>query len=164
MHTDFVSVKPSIAYLPNSRPIPDCLYPPNGMPGSSGTWQFTHTVPASSRGIRFITALRSLLHRLAANPVCLCGEVDSNPLYARTRVVSARRAASLAARSSESARVDRYPALWRRAVTQGGCAALGQSRRRPCATTCAAPIKSWKCTTRARFSGCLVLACAATVH
>src|SRR5476649_2904415 len=25
MQTDLVSVKPSIAYLPNSRPMPDCL-------------------------------------------------------------------------------------------------------------------------------------------
>ena len=31
---------------PKSRPLPDCLNPPNGMFGSISVWVLTHTVPA----------------------------------------------------------------------------------------------------------------------
>ena len=38
----------SSAYSPNSRPIPDCWYPPNGTLGLKVLMQFTHRVPALS--------------------------------------------------------------------------------------------------------------------
>ncbi|MOA42643.1 hypothetical protein D3C78_1647090 [compost metagenome] len=71
MHTDLVSVKPSMAARPNSRPMPDCLQPPKGRLGSTGTWLLTHRVPASMRGIRSITRPRSLLQMLAVRPYSL---------------------------------------------------------------------------------------------
>ncbi|MFI9661297.1 hypothetical protein PA6761_06084 [Pseudomonas aeruginosa] len=68
MHTDLFSVYASIAAWPISRPMPDCLKPPNGIDGSSRLWAFTHTVPALILGTRSMTWRRSLDQMLAPSP------------------------------------------------------------------------------------------------
>src|ERR1700733_5066634 len=68
MQTDLTSVYMSMAIRPCSRPMPDCLKPPNGMLGSTMLWQLTHTVPALMRGTKRCTADRLLDQMLAPKP------------------------------------------------------------------------------------------------
>jgi hypothetical protein len=68
MQTDLTSVYISIAPRPLSRPIPDCLNPPNGMLGSTKPWQLTQTVPALIFGINRWTACRLFDQMLALSP------------------------------------------------------------------------------------------------
>ncbi len=42
----FVSVYRSSVSIQSSRPNPDCLYPPNGVPGNAENGQLTMTIPA----------------------------------------------------------------------------------------------------------------------
>ena len=66
--TDLTSLYCDKPYSPISRPIPDCLNPPQGAAGSNTWSQFTHTVPARTLSAMAWALPISLVHTAAARP------------------------------------------------------------------------------------------------
>src|SRR5580698_4863852 len=118
MNTDLSSVKLSSDLSPSSRPMPDCLNPPNGNVESSSEYVLTHTTHARRFLARVCAVDTLLVATAAASPYSVslamrtASSTSRKPMSAATGPKISSRARRMSLRTSvNTVGSTKYPAL-----------------------------------------------------